>query len=694
MSRLLFATAFLLGGAAIALMGMTFIRADLLGLAVTAVIGGVYTIGFVELLRFRQATATLADALAGLSATAPEAGPDFLEQWLARLHPSLQNAVRLRIEGERVGLPAPVITPYLVGLLVMLGLLGTFLGMVETLQGAVSALEGTTELQAIRAGLAAPIKGLGLAFGTSVAGVAASAMLGLTATVSRRDRMAVTRQLDGRIATVFREFSLVYNRQQAFKALQAQANALPEVAQRLHAVASAMERMGDNLGERLLANQERFQRTVSSSYSDLATSVGRSLRECVAESGRQAIASGQLLGESIRPLLETLMADIGNQARATQQQLAASVEQQLAGVTDSLVESFDKSSSGWLERQRLVDGERLELWTRSFETAAERSRLQHQALSDSLQQTAREIAENSRTGASSMLGEMTGLLQSSEALVQTRVEAEAAWLQGHGARMEALTATLRAELQALRDAEARRGQAAVDRLADLESTVAAQLTTLTKALEAPMTRLVQSAAEAPRAAAEVIAHLRREISSSIERDNSLLAERQRLTVELTALSASLQETTSGQRDALQSLVAASAATLQDVGSRFAAQVDSGVATLSGLAESLAGNTGRIADDFAAGTIELSSLGEAFTLAVNLFDDSNTRLVESLGRIEQSLDKSTRRSDEQLAYYVAQAREIIDQSMLSQKEIFAELRLLSHRGRNTPRTADPVTEEAG
>ena len=57
-----------------------------------------------------------------------------------------------------LALPAPVLTPYLVGLLVMLGLLGTFVGMVETLQGAVIALEGTTELQAIRAGLAAPIK--------------------------------------------------------------------------------------------------------------------------------------------------------------------------------------------------------------------------------------------------------------------------------------------------------------------------------------------------------------------------------------------------------------------------------------------------------------------------------------------------------------------------------------------------------
>jgi hypothetical protein len=34
-----------------------------------------------------------------------------------------------------------------------------------------------------------------------------------------------------------------------------------------------------------------------------------------------------------------------------------------------------------------------------------------------------------------------------------------------------------------------------------------------------------------------------------------------------------------------------------------------------------------------------------------------------------------RSDEQLAYYVAQAREIIDLSLMSQKEIFEELRQL-------------------
>jgi hypothetical protein len=34
-----------------------------------------------------------------------------------------------------------------------------------------------------------------------------------------------------------------------------------------------------------------------------------------------------------------------------------------------------------------------------------------------------------------------------------------------------------------------------------------------------------------------------------------------------------------------------------------------------------------------------------------------------------------RSDEQLAYYVAQAREVIDLSIMSQREVFEELRRL-------------------
>ena len=135
--------------------------------------------------------------------------------------------MRLRIEGERVGLPGPALTPYLAGLLVLLGMLGTFLGMVVTLNGTGMALESATDLQAIRASLAAPVKGLGLAFGTSVAGVAASAMLGLVSALCRRDRLQAAQLLDARIATTLRVFSLAHQREESFKLLQRQARRCP-----------------------------------------------------------------------------------------------------------------------------------------------------------------------------------------------------------------------------------------------------------------------------------------------------------------------------------------------------------------------------------------------------------------------------------------------------------------------------------
>ncbi len=164
----------MLGLASVVWMGSVFVGNDSAALSVTAVIGGVYLIGVFELLRYRRATRGFTDAL-----TAANEGVTSLDGFISKLDPTLRSPVKLRVEGDRVGFPVPVLTPYLIGLLVMLGLLGTFVGMVDTLRGAVSALEGTTELAAVRAGLAAPIKGLGLAFGTSVAGVATSAMLGL-----------------------------------------------------------------------------------------------------------------------------------------------------------------------------------------------------------------------------------------------------------------------------------------------------------------------------------------------------------------------------------------------------------------------------------------------------------------------------------------------------------------------------------
>ncbi|MDO8251017.1 MAG: hypothetical protein Q7T78_15040, partial [Rhodoferax sp.] len=145
MNRNLFTIAFLLGAAAVVWVGAGFMGGHVLALTMTAIIGAVYVFGALELRQFRQASATLTTSLTAI--------PDQLTNlgdWLDGVHPSLQNAVRLRIEGERIGLPGPALTPYLVGLLVMLGMLGTFLGMVVTLNGAAFSLEGTTDLQAIR----------------------------------------------------------------------------------------------------------------------------------------------------------------------------------------------------------------------------------------------------------------------------------------------------------------------------------------------------------------------------------------------------------------------------------------------------------------------------------------------------------------------------------------------------------------
>ena len=120
--------------------GVGYIGSNPLALAITLLIGAFYLMGALELHRFHQATATPG---AGRGGRCPIRRPS-LGHWLDQLHPSLRNAVRLRIEGERVGLPGPALTPYLAGLLVLLGMLGTFLGMVVTLNGTGMALESAT----------------------------------------------------------------------------------------------------------------------------------------------------------------------------------------------------------------------------------------------------------------------------------------------------------------------------------------------------------------------------------------------------------------------------------------------------------------------------------------------------------------------------------------------------------------------
>jgi nitroreductase len=179
-----------------------------------------------------------------------------------------------------------------------------------------------------------------------------------------------------------------------------------------------------------------------------------------------------------------------------------------------------------------------------------------------------------------------------------------------------------------------------------------------------ITRLLDAASEAPRAAAEVIGQLRQELSSSMVRDNAMLEERSRILETLSALLDTINHASAEQRSTIDSLVASSEALMSRVGSQFAEKVDAESARLSDSAAQVTGSA-----------VEVSALSESFNFAVQLFAQTNEKLITNLQRIETAMDKSLARSDDQLGYYVAQAREIIDLSIMSQKEVFDDLRTL-------------------
>lgn len=707
MKRYSFLIAFGLGVLALVWVAASVAASHPLVLAMTVCIGAVYVFGAMELRQYRATTQALNQALMAIPQDLQS-----LSDWLITLPAGLQNPVRQRVEGERAGLPGPALTPYLVGLLVMLGMLGTFLGMVVTLNGAVFALEGSSNVAGIRAAFSEPIKGLGLAFGTSVAGVATSAMLGLMSSLARRERAQATQVLDTCAATSLRGFSLVHQRQETFKALQQQSQALPQVVQQLQTLMAQMADTSQQLNERLLANQQSFHQEVKSAYTGLAQSVDQSLRSSLSQ-------SLQLASEGIRPVVQASMTQLAEQAQGMNERLLHNTQQQLSQLNDQMAslaaavaqtstetltrheqasshmtervgqtldvfsQNFERSARALVDQvsaaqtqqhalQSSADQQRLQAWQASLEQMAASLRdqwqstgaqtlAQQQAICDTLSRTAQDITTHTQAQATQTLAEITRLVASSEALMRERIASEAQWTAGHQQRAEELAAVLRQELSALRDAEDARGQTAVARLAELQTAVTTHLTTLGTALEEPITRLIETASEAPKAAAEVIGQLRQEISVSVARDNALLEERTRILGTLSTLLDAINHASTEQRGVIDAMVTASQASLNQTSGQFH--------------EHVAAETGKLSDMAAqvtASAVDVASLGETFGFAVRSFTETNEKLMANLQRIEQAIEKSMTRSDEQLAYYVAQAREMIDLSIGSQKDVLEAL----------------------
>jgi hypothetical protein len=723
---------FAVGLLAVAWVAWGFVGTSHLALAMTLVIAGVYLLGNHELMRVRAASATLAQALRDM----PQPLQD-LEAWLAPIEPGLRHAVRQRIERDRAAWPGPALTPYLIGLLVMLGMLGTFLGMVVTFKGAVFALEGSADLAAIRAALAEPIKGLSLSFGTSVAGVATSAMLGLISAIGRRERLALIRELDTRMATTLRPYSLAQREDAAQQALQTQAQALPQVAEQLKALANGLERRTEQLHAQLLDQQQAFHHEATQAYTTLASSVGSALKDALRDGAR-------LTGEAIQPVMVKTMGEIAQHTQrvhqglveASQGQLQALMDtsrgqlqgmvdtsqMQLQGLatqwadtartvsstwtsalaeqstqSDKLLAGLDRTLDGFTQTfgqraeglvsgieagmaraqvaQQVADAERLQAMSQSTQALAQtlvtrwqeagaQALAQQQAVCQALETAAGQITQQAGDHVGRTLVGITEVLNQSEALVRSRVASEAEWANAQGTRMAELTGIWRTELSALRQEEAQRAQSAMARLDALHGTVAQHLASLGASLEAPMTRLLQTASEVPQAAAQVIGQLRQEMTHLSERDNAALAERSAMTAQLGTLLSAIASSTVQQRGAVEGLVTSATQIMQAAGNRFADALGA-----------QAGKVDEVASRVAASAVELASLGEAFQHGVALFSASNAQLGSSLQEMEAAIGQSMSRSDEQLAYYVAQARELIDLSISAQQGIVEDLRRL-------------------
>lgn len=619
MSRLFFFLVFTIGLAVVVWIGRGFFGSDLLALTVTAIIAAVYGLGFAELIGFRRATHQLAERL--------NIAPNSREQvdnWLSGLPESVQFAVQKRLDGHYAALPGPQLTPYLSGLLVMLGLLGTFAGMIVTLNGAASALDGSTELSVIRSALAAPIAGLSLAFGTSIAGVAASAMLGLASTLSRRERLLVSRQLDKTLRQQLHHLSADHQRQQAFQALETQARALPELASAMEAMTARMERLGQTLEQSLTRNQQEFHSTVGNHYQTLADSVAQSLESALD-------ASTRLAAERVEPIVEKAMTRLREDAGELHQSWSDATKQQLTDIAEAFQKTTIEAGERW--QQNLV----------TQQEASEQSALRWQTSLEQQQQSA-----------GSFMADLRDQLQQYQSLFREE-NRQMASNQQQG--LDTLIGRVSEQLAALRDQEAARGEAATERLAQLEATVENHLSRLGTSLEAPMTRLIETASETPKAAAEVINQLQREMARNSERENALLEERQRLVEELDRLLESQRSNADSQRQAVDSLISGAGDTLTGISERFNA-----------LIEEQSQQLGKLGDDITGSSQEVGALSEAFHQAVELFSSSNSSLQESLANIQKAMDNASSRHDEQLAYYVAQAREVIDLSVSSQKDV--------------------------
>jgi hypothetical protein len=493
------------------------------------------------------------------------------------------------------------------------------------------------------------------------------------------------------LATTLRVHSQAHQREQAFGLLQQQTEWIPALMDRLQAMMTSIEQHSLAASERLRADQQAFHARTEASYTRLALSVEQSLKEGVADSARATSAV-------IEPVIASTMAGLARETASLHDSVSQAVQRQLEGLAVGFETSTSKVSSIWNEAlagQRQTNDALAQGLERSLARFADTFEQRSTGLLDSvatrLDATADAAASAWNEALSRQQAHNEALIERSQqalaathegveahatsllrAVQQSHADLQAALEQRDRARLASWSEHLAAMAAALGEQWQQAGEQALgqqqnicDTLARTASEISASTQAHASGTIAEMSRLVDAASEAPRAAAEIVAELRQKLSDSMVRDTAMLDERSRLLATLETLLDAVNHASTEQRSAVDALVTTSADLLDRVGTRFADHV-----------ENETGKLGIVAAQVTASAIEVASLGEAFGAGVERFGQSNDGLMERLQQIAAALDASLVRSDEQLAYYVVQAKEVIDLSMLSQQQIVGDLQRLA------------------
>jgi len=236
---------------------------------------------------------------------------------------SLLDGVRMRLDESRD------VSRYLVGLLIFLGLLGTFWGLLDTVGGVSRVIGGLTGDAALgfadlQAGLQRPLSGMGTAFSSSLFGLAGALALGV---LDLQAGHAQNRFFGG-LEEFLAERAQLPSRLHAGEGEES----LPSYLQAL------LENTAENLAQiqRLMAKSEEERRATQQTLALLAERLGElsdelhgdqaSRREMRTHLRNVDLAMGRLLGEvsiareevpeALRQEMRTLVHSLGQPARA------------------------------------------------------------------------------------------------------------------------------------------------------------------------------------------------------------------------------------------------------------------------------------------------------------------------------------------------------------------------------------------